>query len=151
MFKLLYSCVNTVLQDSMFDNTGEKITSSVTHRHSRNSKKKTSLGNLHQSSRKEIELDSMLSDPSIRDSLRSDGYYKRHKQKANRKEKSRTKSRMGFKNVPLSFMKSLNTPAHSLLRGASPNSIKDSASMRLKTHIKRRTKQKKNTINSIYS
>lgn len=86
-----------------------------------------------------MEIDSILTDPSIRDSLRSDGYYKRHKQKPNRKEKSRKKQRAGFKNVPLSFMKSLNTPAHSVLRGGSPASSKDTASMRLKTHINRRT------------
>jgi hypothetical protein len=83
-----------------------------------------------------LEIDSILADPSIRDSLRSDGYYQRHKQKAHRPEHPQKEGiKATFKNIPLSFIKSLNLPSNSVQRTMSPNVIKESTSSRLKTHI----------------
>ena len=59
-----------------------------------------------------VELDSLLSDPSIRDSLRSDGYYKRHQQKPNRTEivKEQNSKSTLYKNIPLGFVKNISHP-----------------------------------------
>jgi hypothetical protein len=124
------------MKENMIESGHVPVSHTITRNNSRKSGNKLPKKNSHN----RIEIDSILTDPSIRDSLRSDGYYKRHKQKAKRKDSGKNKARIGFKNVPLSFMKSLNTPAHSILRTGSPASSKDTASMRLKTHIKRRTK-----------
>lgn len=100
-----------------------------------------------------LEIDSILADPSIRDSLRSDGYYQRHKQKAQRPEQPVKESiKTTFKNIPLSFIKSLNTPGNSVQRTMSPRLANESTSSRLKTHIARRaSKQKQATVGSLYS
>lgn len=57
-----------------------------------------------------IELDQLLSDPSIRESLRSDGYYKRHQQKPHRAEAQKDKDPKStlYKNIPLGFVKNLS-------------------------------------------
>ena len=68
---MLHSCVEKALQETDPDNSGQ-----LSER----------IGTIKVDSRElkgmirgpKIELDQLLSDPSIRDSLRSDGYYKRH-------------------------------------------------------------------------
>lgn len=104
-----------------------------------------------------IELDQLLSDPSIRDSLRSDGYYKRHQQKPHRAEALKEKEPKNtlYKNIPLGFVKNLS-PQNQLLGNAksgSPSTNSETASMRLQNSIKNRAmKQKQSSqVPSVYS
>ena len=66
LFKILYTSVNQVMQEYLLDknNTQAEAPSSA---------------KLVKYQSKIQEVDSILSDPSIRDSLRSDGYYNRNK------------------------------------------------------------------------
>lgn len=104
-----------------------------------------------------IELDQLLSDPSIRDSLRSDGYYKRHQQKPHRIETVKEKDPKNtlFKNIPLGFVKNLSPQSQftNVAKVGLPSSNTETASMRLQAQIKNRSIKQKQTSNvpSVYS
>lgn len=104
-----------------------------------------------------MELETFLSDPSIRDSLRSDGYYKRHQQKPVRVDTLKEKILTGglFKNTPLGFNKTLSpqNPMAHLVNSGSPSQNSETASMRLQNQIKNRALKQKQGSNapSIYS
>lgn len=68
---MLHTCVEKALQETDLDNPGQPSERTGIIKVDSRELKGMLRG-------PKIELDQLLSDPSIRDSLRSDGYYKRH-------------------------------------------------------------------------